>query len=314
METSTTGQAPPQMMRRRRPFLTEQRLGWLLVAPSLLLVFGLLGYPLIYSLVIMFMDLNITRPWLGPEFVGLGNFIDMTQNPEFWASLGRTLYFAGASVLFGMPIALTFAVLLNQPFRFRGLARGLMMVPWAIPHVVNSLVWARIYDPNYGNLNGLLYQFGIISSYQAWLTNPNIALLLIVVAEVWVSTPGLTLLLLAGLQTISSDIYEASEVDGASSWQKFVLITMPLIRPMFLVVLVLKTISAFGIFDIIYVLTGGGPANSTQVLGYYIYNVSFKSLNMGYGAALAYVIAIIILVLVAIYARLIKIEGTQEAM
>lgn len=306
-------QPEPRPLRQRRFILTDRWLGWLLVAPSFLFIFGLLGYPLLYSLVIMFMDLNITRPWIGPQFVGLGNFIDMVQNSEFWASLGRTLYFAAVSIILGTPIALIFAIILNQDFPLRGLARGLMMIPWAIPHVVNGVIWARIYDANYGMLNGLLYQVGIIQDYIPWLTNPNLALFLIVVAEVWVSTPGLTLLFLAGLQTIPAELYEAASCDGAGVLQKFWYITLPLLKPMGLVALVLKTISAFGIFDIIYVLTGGGPANSTQVLGYYIYMESFKYLHVGYGAALSYVIAAIILLLVFIYSRILRFEGVQEA-
>jgi ABC-type sugar transport system permease subunit len=302
----------PQPLRPRRVVPSDRWVGWLLVAPSLLFIFGLLGYPLLYSLVIMFMDLNITRPWLGPQFVGLGNFIDMAQAPEFWASLGRTLYFAAVSIILGTPVALIFAILLNQDFPLRGLARGLMMIPWAIPHVVNGVIWARIYDANYGMLNGLLYQLGLIQSYIPWLTNPNLALFLVVIAEVWVSTPGLTLLFLAGLQTIPSELYEAASCDGAGMFQRFWYITLPLLKPMGLVVLVLKTISAFGIFDIVYVLTGGGPANSTQVLGYYIYMESFKYLHVGYGAALSYVVAAIILVLVFIYVRLLRFESIRE--
>ena len=261
----------------------------------------------------MFMDMNVTRPWLGPQFVGLGNFADMVQNREFWASLGRTLYFAAVSIVVGAPVSLVFGLLLNQEFPLRWLARGLMMIPWAIPHVVNGVIWARIYDANYGMLNGALLQLGLIDRPVAWLTNPSYALFLIVIAEVWISTPGLTLLFLAGLQTIPPELYEAAECDGASTWQSFRYVTMPLLKPMALVVLVLKTISAFGIFDIIYVLTSGGPANATQVLGYYIYMESFKYLHTGYGAALSYVVAAIILVLVLFYARLIRVEATQEA-
>jgi multiple sugar transport system permease protein len=298
----------------RRPLLTERRLGWLLVAPSMLLIAALLGYPLVYSLVIMFMDLNVTRPWIGPEFVGLANFVEMAQNPLFWAALGRTIYFAAVSIVVGAPVALVFALLLNQQFPLRPLARALMMIPWAIPHVVNGVIWARIYDANYGMLNGLLAQLGLINAYVPWLNNPDYALPLVVVAEVWISTPGLTLLFLAGLQTIPPELYEAAECDGADWWQSFRHVTLPLLKPMGLVVLVLKTISAFGIFDIVYVLTGGGPANSTQVLGYYIYLESFKFLHPAYGAALSYVIAAIVLGLVVIYSRLIRVEATQEAL
>lgn len=296
-----------------RPWLTDRRLGYLLVTPAFILVFGVLGYPFIYSLYLTVMDLNILRPWVGPQFVGLENFRDMFTNEYFLGAMWRTVYFATASIVTGIPVAFAFAILLNQRFPLRGIARAILLVPWAIPGVVNGIIWLQIYDANHGALNGVLGQAGVIGSYIPWLTKPALALPLVIIADVWQSTPGLTLLLLAGLQTIPRDLYEAAETDGASPWQAFRYVTLPLLRPMALVVIVLKTISAFGIFDVVYLLTGGGPANATQVIGFYIYHESFKYLHYGYSAAISYVVAIIIVILVLIYSRLIKIEGTQEA-
>ena len=301
-------------VRQPKKRLTDRRLGFYLIAPAFLLVFGVLGYPFIYSIYLTLVDLNTMRPWVGTEFVGAQNFIDMLGNQYFRAAIVRTFYFAGSSIITGIPIAFAFALLLNQRFPLRGVARAMLLVPWAIPGVVNGIIWIQIYDANHGALNGMLIQLGIIHDYIPWLTMPPVALPLVIVADVWQSTPALTLLLLAGLQTIPRDTYEAAEVDGASDWQAFRFITLPLLRPMALVVIVLKTISAFGIFDLVFLLTGGGPANATQVIGFYIYRETFRNLHYGFGAAMSYSVAIVILILVIIYAKLIKIEGTQEAM
>lgn len=311
MSIPSTVRSEPAATQRRRFRLTEGQFGLLLILPSAVMIFGLLGYPLLYSLSLMFLDLNITRPWLGTQFVGLDNFIQMATDQTFRDSLWRTCYFAFFNIVMGVPVALLFAILLNQKFPLRGLARGAMLIPWAIPGVVNGLIWARIYDANYGNLNSILYQFGIIHDYIPWLNKPEMALFLVTIAEVWIGTPALTLIYLAGLQTISHEVYEAASVDGAGIWQTFRYITLPLLKPTTMVVIVLKTISAFSVFDLIFVLTGGGPASSTQVLSYFIYLQSFKALNYGYSAALSYLVAFIILALVIIYARLIKVEGTQ---
>jgi len=169
---------------------------------------------------------------------------------------------------------------------------------------VNGIIWKWIYNADYGALNGILYQLGIVSHYIPWLSSPWLAIHMLILANLWSGTPFVVLLYLAGLQTIPTELYEAARVDGAGLWSGFVHITLPLLRPITLIMVILKVIWTFKLFDIVYVLTGGGPANSTQVISYYIFVESFKFLNLGYGAALSYTLAFLILIFVIFYYRL----------
>lgn len=285
---------------------SSQRTGFLLILPSLLIVLGLLFYPLGYSLVISFYDLHITSPWIGREFVGLGNYVDVLTDPYVRAATGRTLYLAAVGIGLGIPLSLAFALILNQPFPLRGLVRGLLIVPWVIPGSVQGLLWSRIYDPHYGALNGLLYQLGLIERYVPWLLEPRRALLLVALANLWATVPMMTILYLAGLQAIPDELHDAAQVDGAGSWARFRFITFPLLLPITLINLILKTIDAFALFDLVFVLTGGGPANATQVMGYYLYEAAFHFLKYGYASALAWLIALATAGLAVFYSRLTR--------
>jgi multiple sugar transport system permease protein len=290
----------------------QQRLGLLLVLPSLGAIVGLLFYPLVYSLVISFYDLHVTTPWLGRKFVGVGNYLQLLGDPGVQAAAGRTLYLAGVGIGLGIPLALAFALILNRPFRMRGIVRGLLVVPWIIPGSVQGLLWARIYDPHYGALNGVLYQAGAIKEYIPWLLNPERALLLVALANLWATTPMMALLYLAGIQGIPADVYDAAQVDGAGGWARLLYITFPLLLPVTLINLILKTIDAFALFDLVFVLTGGGPADATQVIGYYLYQAAFGSLQYGYASALAWLIALVTIGLALGYSRLTRsdVEAT----
>jgi ABC-type sugar transport system permease subunit len=284
---------------------------FLLMFPSFALIFGLLLFPLGYSLVISFLDLHATAPWLGVSFVGLGNFARAFTSPDFGAAIGRTLYLAVVGMGLGIPISFIFALVLNRPFKFRGLVRGLMIIPWVVPGSVQGLLWARIYDPHYGALNGLLYQMGIISHYQPWLIDPSRALIFVALANLWATVPMMTLLYLAGLQGIPKEMYEAAHVDGAGPWVSFWRITFPLLLPVTLITLILKTIDAFSLFDLVYILTGGGPADSTQVTGYYLYQSAFTFLDYGYASALAWIIALATAGLAILYSRLTRVSEAK---
>lgn len=291
-------------IRRHDPRL----LGFLMVIPSGIVVVGLLFYPLLYSMVISLYDLNIRAPWIGPQFVGLANYIQALTSPDVRAAAGRSLYMAGLGIGFGIPISLAFALILNRRFPLRGLVRGLLIIPWIIPGSVQGLLWARIYDPHYGALNGLFYQMGIIQDYIPWLLEPHRALLLVALANIWATVPMMTLLYLAGLQGIPKEFYEAAQVDGAGPWARFRHIIFPLLMPITLINLILKTIDALTLFDLVYVLTGGGPANATQVIGYYLYDAAFQRLEYGYASALAWLIVLMALGLTGLYSRLTRIN------
>lgn len=289
----------------------RRRLGILLVLPSVVVILGVLIYPLGYSLVISLYDLNVTTPWLPPQFVGLQNYLDALRDPYVRAAFGRTLLLALFGIGLGIPLSLLLATGLTRRFPGRGLARAVLIIPWAIPGTVQGLIWARIYDPNYGALNGLLYQFGIIHQYIPWLLQPQRALFLVVIANLWATIPLMTLLYLAALQSIPTDLYEAAAIDGAGPLQRFRSITFPLLLPTTVVVLILKTIDAFSLFDLVYVLTGGGPARSTEVIGFFLYQAAFQRLDYGYASALAWLTALVISILALVYRRLARqTEGT----
>ena len=294
-------------MKKDRSFaaqLNSQMLIFLM--PSLVIMMGLLLFPLTYSIIISFFNLHATAPWLGKEFVGLGNFFDAVTNREFLAATGRTLYLAFVGIGLGIPISIMFALVLNKEFPCRGFIRGILILPWVIPGSVQGLLWSRIYDPHYGALNGLLFKLGIIKEYVPWLLEPGRALFLVALANLWATVPMLTLLYLAGLQGIPKELYESAQVDGANRFAVFRKITFPLLMPITLISLILKTIDAFALFDLVYILTGGGPANSTQVTGYYLFESAFTSLNYGFASAIGWLIAIATGVLALFYVRLTK--------
>ncbi len=285
----------------------EQALGPWLVAPSLVLIFGVVIYPLVYSLWISVHQMDLTRPGRVP-FVGLANYGRWLTSEPFWRSVGVTAYFSIVSVVLTIVLGLLVALVLNQRFVGRRVVRALMLVPWAVPSVVTGVIWLWIYNGNYGALNGLLYQLGLIPSYQSWLGDPTTALYAVVATKVWKELPFVALLLLATLQTIPAEVLEAGRVDGAGMLGTFFRITLPLLRPGLLVVAVLETMWAFRVFDIVYVLTSGGPADATMVVAYLTYLETFKFLRFGSGAALAYVVTLFIMLFSFVYVRLLRSE------
>ncbi len=293
----------PQTGKPPRKMMSEARFAFWLLLPTIVLVCGLLFYPFVYSIYLSFVDLNLTKPWKGPEFVGFKHFTDILTNTEFWQSMKVTVYFTFVSVVSSIAVGLLVSLALNSRFKLRGLARSLLLVPWAISGVINGLIWQWILHPNYGVLNAALTQTGFTDRYIAWLSDPVLSLNMVIVADLWKSFPFVALMYLAALQSIPKDLYEAAKVDGANSFAGFRFITLPLLAPITLVLLVLRTIDSFRIFDLIYVLTKGGPANATQVVGYYLYKEGFQFAKFGYSAAGSYVITFFILVLVFIYIK-----------
>lgn len=291
---------------------SKQRFGLLLIAPSFIIILGLMIYPLLYSLGISFFNLHITAPWLGTTFVGIKNYISVIIDPDMHSALLHTLILAAIGICLGIPLSLLFAIILNRKFPMRGLVRGLLIIPWVIPGSVQGLLWSRIFDSHYGALNGVLIQFGIIQHPITWLLDPTRALFLIAFASLWGAVPMMTLLYLSGLQSIPDELADASQVDGASRWGHFRYIVFPLLLPITLINLVLRTIDAFTMFDLVYVLTGGGPAGATQVTGYYLYEAAFTKLNYGYASALAWLIAITVTFLAIFYSRFTLKEETAS--
>jgi multiple sugar transport system permease protein len=292
---------------RSRGELSERALGMAMLAPMLLVLVLVIGYPLLDSFWLSLHRANLASPEQGQPFVGLSNYLFAFRQPDFWYSIQRTLYFTILSVALELVLGLLFAALLNEQFRGNLGARLAMIFPWALLTVSNGVLWAWILNPTYGVANALLVQLGVLSTPKPWLSDTFWTMNVIILADAWKTVPNMTLLLLAGLQPISADLYEAAEVDGATRWQKFSSITLPLLRPVILVAVALRTIGAFKVFDIIYVLTGnGGPANSTKVIAFYDYDQAFHYLFFGYGAAISWLITAFMLVMIVIYIRLLR--------
>src|SRR5436190_8057956 len=308
-QTAPSAQRPTRI---RSGELSERALGIVMLAPMLLVLLLVIGYPLIDSFWLSLHRANLASPEQGQPFVGLSNYLYAFRQPDFWYSIQRTLYFTVLSVALELVLGLVFAVLLNERFRGNLGARLAMIFPWALLTVSNGVLWAWILNPTYGVANALLVQLGLLDAPKPWLSDTFWTMNVIILADVWKMVPTMTLLLLAGLQPISHDLYEAAEVDGATRWQKFSRITLPLLRPAILVAVVLRTIGAFRVFDIIYVLTGnGGPADSTKVIAFYAYDQAFHYLFFGYGAAISWLITVCMLVLIVIYMHWLGPEGER---
>lgn len=301
--------SPPAPARARRvssaTSQTQTRFAWLLLAPAVITVFGVICYPLYRTVLVSLYDVRSALD-PAPAFVGLGNYAKVLTSPSVWASFGRTFYFTAASLVIEITLGLALALLLNAPLRWRWLFRTAIVVPWAIPTIVNAAMWKGIYNSEYGALNAALTQLGIIHDYVPWLSEPGRAMNLVILADAWKTTPLVAFFLLAGLTSIPTELYEAASVDGAGWWKRFRSITLPLLVPAISVVVVLRTVEAFKVFDIIYAMTRGGPANGTAVISYYTYTTAFSDQNFGIGSALAVLIVAVIGLLCLIYLRLIR--------
>ena len=268
---------------------------WLL-APMLGVLAVVAVFPVLYSLWVSFFDLRLTRPHRVP-FVGFDNYVDVFQDELFWQSVWRTTSFTLICVVAIMLIALAMALLLNEEFRGRRFLSAMLLVPWAIPYVANGLMWKWIYDSGYGALNGILFQLDFIDKYMVWLGDSKKTLWLIANAFVWKEVPLATILVLVGLKSIPADLYSAARVDGANTWARFIHITLPSLRPSFMLVVIYETMMAIRHFDLFFILTEGGPAEASHVLAWHVYVETFRKLSFGTGSALAYIMAIVTFVL-----------------
>jgi len=279
----------------------------LTVIPAIILIAMFTLYPLIYAVRISFLQYLLTRPKTHP-FIGLKNFEDVISSYYFRHSLSVTAVYTITAVIAVILFGLAVAHLMNTKIRLANFVKIIILLPWAVPVVVAGLLWKWILNSDFGALNGILYTFGLINSYIPFLADPTLAKISIIVAHVWKEGPLVAIFFLAGLQTIPRELYEAARIDGGGGWRLFLDITMPLIKPIFLVVLVYETLVAILTFDLIYVMTGGGPGDATALISWFAYAEIFKGLNLGHGIALAIIIALISLVLILLYLRFLKSE------
>ncbi len=289
---------------KRRLTLRQQdaRLAWLLIAPSLIVILGVTLWPILSTLVLSFYNaptgINQVR-----TFVGLGNYLTMLKDQTFWETIGRTLYFTVVSVGLELVLGLAIAQLIHShPWGWKFLRLSLI-IPWAVPTIVNGAMWRWIYSADFGALNGLLMQLGLIKHYIPWLTLPQMAMNLVILADIWHMMPFVALVLQAALATLPEDLDEAAAVDGADAFQRFWLIRLPLLRPAILVALIVRTVDAFRVFDIAYIITNGGPAFKTVTITYLTYLNAFAYGKQGIGAALSFLISIFTILMAFLYIR-----------
>ena len=270
---------------------------------------AVIGWPLIQTVVLSLTDsdlMNLTKP----AFVGLSNFTKALRNPGYLESLKISGIFAVVVVLSEMVLGTSVALLLNEPFKGRAVVRGLLILSWAVPTTVNAMMWRLIYNPEYGALNSLLFQLGIIDQYVSWIGTADKALWSVMFADIWKNFSLVAMIALASLQTLPESQIEAATIDGANGWQRFRYITLPHLIPSLQVALVLRIIETVKVFDIIYVMTRGGPANKTRSASIFVYQEAFTNSRMGSGAAYAIIMVCMIMILIAFYLKGIsKKEG-----
>jgi N,N'-diacetylchitobiose transport system permease protein len=299
--------AAPSRGRRRRLF-DNKVLPWLLLVPALITIFGLVIFPLFQTFWLSFQKAGI--PWLRDgttEFIGLENYSKIITDPLFRRVLITTGVFGIASVIGTMVVGLLVALLLNQRFRGRGVVAVISLLPWAVPAVAAGTIWQWLFDARYGLINYLLSWLpGVDMIGFAWFNNRWTAFLAIGIVVVWQSYPFVAVSLLAGLQTINPEVIEAAKLDGANAWQRLRYITLPILKPLIIVLIVISTIWDFKIFDQVFVMTGGGPARSTEVIAITTIAEGFGRREFGLGAALAVTLFLILAVITFVYIRMIR--------
>lgn len=290
----------------------DARLGLLLAAPAIVTILVIAVIPLVGTILDSLFKISLRFENAPRPFVGLDNYASLLTDDAWYNALSVTALVAGVSVAVELVLGMIIALLVNRSFVGRGVVRASVLVPWALTTVVSAKMWAWIYDGRYGVANDLLMRLHLIDAPIIFLVRPEVTIWAMIVAEIWKTTPFMALLLLAGLQLISQDLYEAAALDGASPWQAFWRVTLPIIKPTILVALLFRTIDGVRIFDLPRVLTNGGPGKSTETLVLYTYNTFFTSLNFGYGSTLAVMTFALVMFVSFIY---IKILGapTQGA-
>ena len=280
----------------------ERTFGIILVIPTLLFVIIFAIYPILYSFYLSFQRIILGLPGLGQNFIGIQNYVDLLHDKVALLSIFNTLIFVFVSTFFEIILGLLIALVIHQKFTGRGTVRAAVLVPWAIPTVVASQMWRFLFNDKYGLVN-LAFFGNDIANYKAWLASPFYAFCAIVFADVWKTSSFAALLILAGLQTIPDELYEAAKIDGAGKWQRFTKITLPLVKPALLIALLFRTMDAFKVFDLVFVMTQGGPADSTNVIQFYGYKKIFAEGFMGYGSTISVFIFLITLTIAIFYIK-----------
>jgi multiple sugar transport system permease protein len=295
------------MPRSRRFFSAansrELLLPYLLVAPALAVLLALSIYPLLYSVTI-----SLQQETAAGTVWTLTHFKRLASDGFFRTAMVHTFVYAAAALTCEFVLGLALALLLNQQIRGRGVFRASLLVPMMLPTVVVGVVWRLLLNPNFGAINGTLKQLGINTESLTWTASPRLAFLAVIAVDVWQWSPFVFLVLLAGLQAIPQEPYEAALIDGSSRWQTFRHVTLPLLKPAILIVLLLRTMDLLRVFDQIFILTEGGPGFATEMISLYIYRTAFRFFDFGYAAAMSFVLLALTNVVSVVYIRLLSRE------
>jgi ABC-type sugar transport system permease subunit len=286
----------------------DRRLGYLLVAPVVIVLLVITAYPLLANLWNSFHHVDYLNPAQFGTFAGAQNYKELLTDHSFVPALVHTIGFTIVSVSVETVIGLAIALALTRPFRGRGIVRAAIFIPWAVPTVVSAELWKTMFDPQSGFVNYILVHLHLPLSSTTWLDSTWTAWAALLIADAWRNTPFMAIVLLAGLQVIPHDIYEAAKIDGASAWRTFWRLTMPLLKPALLVALIFRTLSSFMIFDVVYIMTSGGPGTSTTVLSYINYQAFLFDFDFGYGGAIAVALIVMALIIAAAYVRFFRTE------
>jgi multiple sugar transport system permease protein len=278
----------------RRPLVARDVIGrwldheavfsWILMALPLVFLFALVGYPLVYG---VFLSLQNRPVAHAGTFVGLANFIDDARDPVFWQVAGNTVIYTTVATVLKMVGGLALALVMNQQFPMKNLVRAALLLPFIVPTVLSTVAWMWMLDPAFSVVNWMLVHAGIADRGPSWLGNPVLAMGSIIMINTWRGLPFYGITLLAGLQTIPTELHEAATIDGAGSWTRFWYVTLPLLKPVILIVTVFSVIFTFADFQLVYVLTRGGPANATQLFATYAFDIAMSGGQLGRGASVA---------------------------
>ncbi len=279
------------------------------IMPALAIIVLFAVYPVIYALRVSVYQNLLTRPNVHP-FVGLQNFRNVINSYYFENALINTAAYTVVTVIGVICFGFIVALLLNTKLPMSNILKVLVLLPWAMPAVVAGLMWRWVLNSDFGIFNSILFSLGIIDYYIPFLANPMLARLSLVLAHIWKEGPLAAIFILAGLQLIPDEFYDAAKIDGGNAFDVFRFVTIPLLRPILLVVLIYETMISILTFDIVFVMTGGGPADSTSLISWFAYAEIFRRMNLGHGIALSIIIAFITLILIILYLRVLKTQDT----
>lgn len=298
-------------MKKKNVVLRRKQYGYVFAWPLILVMIVLLIYPIAKITLMSFQNWYLLRPAKNGLFVGIENFIDLFHDQYFRKSVVKTLLYIVVTVPFRYVLGFITAIMLNRDFKGRAIARSIIVIPWAVPEVVTCLIWMLMMQKDYGIINVELMRAGLISSGIGWMTSNKVAMTSAIIVNIWKGFPFVAVMLLAGLQNVSKELYEAASMDGANEIQTFIHITVPQLRPISAVVFMLLIIWTIRDFGIVYVLTGGGPSRATEILTIYMYKKAFNDFNYGIAAACGVIMMAVVLVFVVFYLKAQKRDGME---